>query len=221
MSLQQLKLPTRSDDAGTSTVGKLDAFGTDAFDQIKILWRISGYEDPDGPQSDEDASAPEPDVDPQAAGVTSKRRAERQPNIDEPSRTLETMIQYMDLRSDRLVDDSLAVPSHSLADAGIDPDDPEARPTRDRTHDPFRGTRCPLGQVRIELVVSPPPSKRIRIGADGEERRMAEPQRTRRKDLEALVADERDGDGIELDEALQAVIRTLWSEEQGRDGRVG
>ncbi|KAN0061310.1 hypothetical protein ACQY0O_006156 [Thecaphora frezii] len=207
-SLRQAQLPGASSAAAT-----LDVFGSDAYDLIKVVWRIP-HRGSDG------AAAPGPDVDPDEASEPAAKRTKTgdnriaQAEPDAAQTSVEILVHYADRRADRLSDPTLKVPDPS-SHGDVDDDEGEAAPA------PFEGTEKPFGRVRIELVTAPSLSERVQRAKAAREGDAAtlEPQRTQRRDLEGLFSREVDGEAAELDEALETVADEVWQQLEG-DGRA-
>ncbi|EST04521.2 Centromere protein O [Kalmanozyma brasiliensis GHG001] len=205
MALQQLKLPGQSEE----TEAALEALGTEAFDLVKVTWRVpfSSARAADPPAEDDDEESTNPTV--QALKAAAKRKREN-PD-DEPTQHLEVVVQYDDLQSDRLVDETR--PSGVLAQSSSssrDADDVEGA---------LQGLRMPYGQVRVQLLEYAPEletRQRRAPGISKADLKALQPKVMRREDLEETYAREHDGESLDMDEAFERIAQRVWTQLRGK-----
>uniref|UniRef100_V5E304 Uncharacterized protein n=1 Tax=Kalmanozyma brasiliensis (strain GHG001) TaxID=1365824 RepID=V5E304_KALBG len=208
MALQQLKLPGQSEE----TEAALEALGTEAFDLVKVTWRVpfSSARAADPPAEDDDEESTNPTV--QALKAAAKRKREN-PD-DEPTQHLEVVVQYDDLQSDRLVDETR--PSGVLAQSSSssrDADDVEGA---------LQGLRMPYGQVRVQLLEYAPEletRQRRAPGISKADLKALQPKVMRREDLEETYAREHDGESLDMDEAFERIAQRVWTQLRGKSSR--
>ncbi|EPQ31487.1 uncharacterized protein PFL1_00822 [Pseudozyma flocculosa PF-1] len=221
VALSQAELPDiakAGGGGGTPAPASLNVAGSDAFDLIRVVWQIPQVFASDQGSGAQKPPAAGPDVDPATAEPAAKRRRGEeqavQSDVDAPRSSLEVLVHYTDRRADRLTDPTLKPQDAPSQDPG------EEEVAEGPPQEPFQGTTRPFGRVRVELVVAPSLVERTRAGTRDAGPAALEPGRTRRKDLEELFAQEVEGEGLELDEALEVVADRVWQERGGDADRI-
>lgn len=208
MALQQLSLPGTSKDAELA----LEALGTEAFDLVKITWRILYSSTPSDQPEEEAAEDPS---NPTAAALVAAAKRKRENPDDEPTQHLEVIVQYDDLQSDRLIDETRPTGIFASTLASSQSDEVS------ELEDSLQGLRRPYGKVRIQLLEYAPKLETRQRRAPGISRadlKALQPQVRRREDLEQIYAQEHDGESLDMDEAFQRVARRVWGQMSGKGG---
>lgn len=214
MALQQLELPTTDQD----THAALEALGTEAFDLVKVTWRIpcsSTRTDSDP----EDANDEPTDRDPTVLALKAAATRKRKIPDDQPTQYLELVVQYDDLQSDRLVDDTrptgiTAQPASSSSSSSSSQDVIDEQGA-------IHGLRKAYGQVRVQLLEYAPEletRQRRAPGISQAELKALRPNITRRQDLEHMYAQEHDGESLDMDQAFQRIAQKVWTQLNARHG---
>lgn len=204
MALQQLELPAKS----LGTDAGLEALGTEAFDLVKVTWRIPSSTA--ASTDTENEIADEETTDPTALALKAAAKRKRDNPDDEPSQHLELIVQYNDLQSDRLIDDTR--PTGIFAQLPSQTVDAE---------DAIQGLRKPYGQVRVQLLEYAPESETRQRRAPGISKadlKALRPEITRREDLEQEYARQHDGESLDMDEAFQRIAEKVWGQVRGKRG---
>lgn len=204
MALQQLKLPGSSEQAEAPA---LEALGTEAFDLVKVTWRIPASTAAE-PEADDDAE--QDATNPTALALKAAAKRKRENPDSEPTHHLELVVQYHDLQSDRLVDETRPTGLLSAPPTSTDPSPEGALP----------GTRKAYGQVSVQLLEFAPELETRQRRAPGltkADLKALRPEATRREDLEQIYAQERDGESMDMDEAFQRIAQKVWSQLRGKN----
>lgn len=197
MALQQLKLPEGETEA-------IEALGTEAFDLVRITCRIPSSSS----QVDEGEEEEEGEGNPTAAALKAVAKRKRDLPDDSPTHHLEVLVQYDDLQSDRLVDETRPTFFSS---------NPEEGPTE------VVGLKRPYGSVRVHLLEFAPEAEtrqRRTPGISRADLKALRPEITRREDLEQLYAREEDGESMDMDEAFERVVKRVWGQLRGKTSTV-
>lgn len=215
MALQQIKLPAKSH--GGEGEATLEALGTEAFDLIKVTWRIPSSNADSDPEAEENADQDAANPTALAIRAAAKRRREN-PN-DEPTLHLEAVIQYHDLQSDRLVDETrpTGVLSSSSTSASTDANTSGSNAVVEGA---IQGTCKPYGQIRVQLLEYAPEletRQRRAAGLTRADLKALRPEVTRREDLEQLYAQAHDGESMDMDEAFQRIATRVWDQMRGKN----
>lgn len=211
MALQHIQLPRKSEEKQAA----VEALGTEAFDLVKVTWRIPSSTPAPEPEQDNPAAAGEDTSNPTALALKAAAKRKRENPDDQPSHHLELIVQYQDLQSDRLVDEtrptSIVSSTSTSTSTPIDPTSLEGA---------ISGTRKPYGQVQIQLLQYAPELEtrtRRAPGLSKADLKALRPEITRRQDLEHIYAQEHDGESLDMDEAFQQIARRVWSQLGGKN----
>ncbi|KAJ1023123.1 hypothetical protein NDA16_003276 [Ustilago loliicola] len=208
MALQQLSLPGSSKDAELA----LEALGTEAFDLVKVTWRIP-YSN--GPSNQQEQQAEEDPSNSTAAALVAAAKRKRENPDDEPTHHLEVIVQYDDLQSDRLIDETRPTGMFASTLAYSQSDETS------EIEGSLQGLRKPSGQVRVQLLEYAPEletRQRRAPGISNADLKALKATVTRREDLEQIYAQEHDGESLDMDEAFQRVAQRVWGQMRGKDG---
>lgn len=206
MALQQLSLPGSSGDAELA----LEALGTEAFDLLKLTWRIPSSTAPSNGAQDQAEQDPS---NPTAAALVAAAKRKRENPNDEPTHHLEVIVQYDDLQSDRLIDQTR--PTGIFASISSSPDDIPG------IQSSLQGLRRPYGQVRVQLLEYAPEletRQRRAPGISKADLKALQPTITRRQDLEQSYAQEHDGESLDMDQAFERVAKSIWAQMRAKGG---
>ncbi|SOV02758.1 uncharacterized protein UDID_05951 [Ustilago sp. UG-2017a] len=206
MALQQLSLPGSSGDAELA----LEALGTEAFDLLKLTWRIPSSTAPSNGAQDQAEQDPS---NPTAAALVAAAKRKRENPNDEPTHHLEVIVQYDDLQSDRLIDQTR--PTGIFASTSSSPDDIPG------IQSSLQGLRRPYGQVRVQLLEYAPEletRQRRAPGISKADLKALQPTITRRQDLEQSYAQEHDGESLDMDQAFERVAKSIWAQMRAKGG---
>ncbi|KAI3480052.1 hypothetical protein L1887_57828 [Cichorium endivia] len=176
----------------------LEALGTEAFDMVKITWDVPSAS-AEAAEDDEDEVA----ANPTAVAVQAVAKRKREMPQDEPMHQLEVVVRYVDLQSDRLVDDTRPTGLFSMTGSV------------DEEQDDFEGLRRPYGQVRVHMLEYAPEldtRQRRTPGISRADLGALRPETVRRQDLELLYAQAHDGEALDMDDAFQRVAQRVWSQ---------
>lgn len=213
MALQQIKLPTASaTDAEAEDAAAVEALGTEAFDLVKVTWRIPSIATNLNAEEEQAAEEEAPN-NPTALALKAAANRKRALPDDEPSHQLEILVQYDDLQTDRLVDDTRPTGLFSSA----------SRDTVEEAPHAFEGTRAPYGQVRAHLLEFAPEietRQRRTSGITRADIKALRPQVSRREDLEQMYAQQHDGESLDMDEAFELIAKRVWSQLRGGKSSV-
>ncbi|CDR88737.1 uncharacterized protein SPSC_05569 [Sporisorium scitamineum] len=200
IALQDLELGGESEKAEAP----LEALGTEAFDLVKVTWRIPSTT----AQADQEADDAEDDsTNPTALALKAAAKRKRENRDDEPSQYLELVVQYHDLQSDRLVDETrpTSIPAEDSSD------DVEAA---------VDGLRKRYGTVRVQLLEYAPEletRQRRAPGISKADLKALRPTITRREDLEQMYAHQDDGESLDMDQAFQRIAKRVWGQLRGKN----
>ncbi|CBQ68543.1 conserved hypothetical protein [Sporisorium reilianum SRZ2] len=201
IALQDLELPGESGKAEAP----LEALGTEAFDLVKVTWRIPSATSRAEQEADD---AEEDSANPTALALKAAAKRKRENPDDEPAQHLELVVQYHDLQSDRLVDE-LRPSSGAAAEDSSDNDVESA----------VDGLRKPYGTVRVQLLEYAPEletRQRRAPGISKADLKALRPTITRREDLEHMYAHDDDGESLDMDQAFQRIAKRVWSQSRGK-----
>ncbi|TKY89579.1 hypothetical protein EX895_001364 [Sporisorium graminicola] len=202
IALQDLELPGHNKEAEAA----LEALGTEAFDLVKVTWRIPSTTAQAEQQADD---SDEESTNPTALALKAAAKRKRENPDDEPSQHLELVVQYHDLQSDRLVDETR--PS-GLSSSFEDPSENDVEGA-------IEGLRKPYGTVRVQLLEYAPEletRQRRAPGISKADLKALRPTITRREDLEQMYAREDDGESLDMDQAFQRIAKRVWSQLRGK-----
>ncbi|KAJ1025039.1 hypothetical protein NDA18_004325 [Ustilago nuda] len=211
MALQQLSLPGSSRDEQLA----LEALGTEAFDLLKLTWRIPSSAAPSStaPSNGAQDQAEQVLSNPTAAALVAAAKRKRENPDDEPTHHLQVIVQYDDLQSDRLIDQTR--PTAILASTSSSPDHIPAIQAS------LQGLRRPYGQVRVQLLEYPPElqtRQRRAPGISKADLKALQPTITRRQDLEQSYAQEHDGESLDMDQAFERIAKSIWAQMRAKRG---
>lgn len=204
MALQQLKLPGQSEESEAA----LEAMGTEAFDLVKVTWRIPSSSTDAGQEADD---ADDDSINPTVSALKAAAKRKRENPDDEPTQHLEVVVQYDDLQSDRLVDETR--PSGIFAQSSSSSQD------NSNVEGALQGLRMPYGQVRVQLLEYAPEletRQRRTPGISQADLKALRPKVTRRQDLEETYAREHDGESLDMDEAFERIAQRVWTQLRGK-----
>ncbi|SPO29519.1 uncharacterized protein UTRI_04748_B [Ustilago trichophora] len=207
MALQQIELPGKSEEKEAA----VEALGTEAFDLVKVTWRVPSSTAATEPEDDNPPTAGEDASNPTALALKAAAKRKRENPDDQSTRHLELIVQYEDLQSDRLVDETRPTSIFSSTSTSTDPTSLEGT---------ISGTRKPYGQVQIQLLEFAPELEtrtRRAPGLSKADLKALRPDITRREDLEQIYAQVHDGESLDMDEAFQHVARRVWSQLGGKN----
>lgn len=202
IALQDLELPGHNKEAEAA----LEALGTEAFDLVKVTWRIPSTTAQAEQQADD---SDEESTNHTALALKAAAKRKRENPDDEPSQHLELVVQYHDLQSDRLVDETR--PS-GLSSSFEDPSENDVEGA-------IEGLRKPYGTVRVQLLEYAPEletRQRRAPGISKADLKALRPTITRREDLEQMYAREDDGESLDMDQAFQRIAKRVWSQLRGK-----
>lgn len=206
IALQHLELPGDTEKAEAN----IEALGTEAFDLVKVTWRIPSSTTGQAEQEADDAN--EESTNPTALALKAAAKRKRENPDDEPTQHLEVVVQYHDLQSERLVDELRPT---GLFSSSQDPSGDAA----DDVEGAVDGLRKPFGTVRVQLLEYAPEletRQRRAPGISKADLKALRPTVTRREDLEQMYAHKDDGESLDMDQAFQRVANKVWSQMRGK-----
>ncbi len=127
----------------------MEALGTEAFDLVKVTWRIPSTTATAERNDADEEEQEDADANPTAAALKAAAKRKRELPDDEPITHLELVVQYNDLQSDRLVDETRPTGFLSSSSTNQADEDEEAARATDAVPE---STRKAYGTVRVQLL---------------------------------------------------------------------